>query len=79
MCTFFLYPAGQSAGQTRQTSNADANHEAVLTDAQSCSASQECDVLAHAQALDVMGSLPLNGTACLQGQNLTCQTTMSMS
>lgn len=34
MCMYFLYLAGQSAGQTRQTSHAAANHEATLTDAQ---------------------------------------------
>ena len=76
---FFLYPAGQSAGQTRQTSNTDANHEAMLMDAQSCSTSQGCDVRVHAQALVLMGSLPLNSTGCLQGHDLTCHTTMSMS
>ncbi len=79
MCMFLLYPAGQSAGQTRQSSNTDANHEAMLLYAQRCSAPQECDILAHAPALGLMGSLPLNSTACLQGHDLTCHTTMSMS
>ncbi len=63
-----------------RASNADANHDAMLINgAQSCSASRACVILAHAQALGLMDAVSLNSAACLQGHDLTCHTTMSMS